>query len=245
MLFFYRYQVHIELQLFNRNWIQETILPVVASTSTCFLPSHLSLTSYNQSLASSPSHVDLHPGISLPLGRDCYDFASTLPLHPTKEMIPFLPKHTTFHLYWRNDLLPLGTRQIHLLHSILATQDPSTTSVIFWTNAPNPDRQVSTLPILKPLLELYRDRLKVRRVDKRELAKGTPMEGNDLLEMADQQAWVDGDLVRILVLYDKGGIWIDFDTILTGRDLRVLTEHEWVTQWDCYGKSLSLSLSLP
>jgi len=139
-------------------------------------------------------------------------------------------------------LLPLGTRQIQLLHSILATQDPSTTSVIFWTNAPNPDRQVSTLPILKPLLELYRDRLKVRRVDKRELAKGTPMEGNDLLEMADQQAWVDGDLVRILVLYQFGGIWIDFDTILTGRDLRVLTEHEWVTQWDCYGKSLSLSL---
>lgn len=68
------------------------------------------------------------------------------------------------------------------------------------------------------------------------------MESNSLLEMADRQAWVDGDLVRVLVLYRKGGIWIDFDTILTGRDLRVLGEHEWVTQWDCYGNASFFSL---
>lgn len=66
------------------------------------------------------------------------------------------------------------------------------------------------------------------------------MEGHQFLEMADKKAWVDGDVVRILVLWAKGGMWIDMDMIMTGRDLRVLTESEWVIQWDCYGTFLHL-----
>lgn len=169
----------------------------------------------------------------MPLGRDCYDFAGTLPRHPLPGMT--LPERTIFHTYWRNDLLPLGPRQIALLHSLLATQDRASTSVILWTNAASPSA-LTNLPILRPLLDLYGDRLDVRSVNKRELAIGTPMEGHKLLDMADKQAWVDGDLVRVLVLHSLGGLWIDFDTIATGRDLRVLLEHEWVTQWDCYGE---------
>ncbi|GAA5928741.1 uncharacterized protein JCM15063_003955 [Sporobolomyces koalae] len=234
VIFFWKYEVHIELQLFSRGWIRETILPIVPASSTCFAPAHVASTSYNQTLALAPAYVELHAGMNMALGRDCYDFASTIPLHPHEQMI--LPRHTIFHLYWRHDLLPVGERQVALLHSILATQDPETTSVIFWTNAPNP-QLVSSLPILAPLFELYSSRrLRVESVDKRSLARGTSMEGHSLLDLADQQAWVDGDLVRILVLYVHGGIWVDFDTILTGRDLRVLGEHEWVTQWDCYDK---------
>jgi hypothetical protein len=152
-----------------------------------------------------------------------------------------LPRETLIHLYWRNDLLPLGSRQTDLIESILFTQSRKHTKVIFWTNANNVE-QVETLPILQPLLNQFgsgsdSDKFVIKRVEKQTLAKGTPMEDNKLLEIADQQAWVDGDLVRILVLYQFGGIWIDFDTVLTGkRDLRVLLEHEWVTQWDCYDK---------
>ncbi|GAA5885090.1 hypothetical protein JCM16303_006398 [Sporobolomyces ruberrimus] len=233
LVFLWKYELHIELQLFSRGWIRSTILPVVPSSSTCFSPSHISSTQYNQTLASSPSYVDVQAGLGMPLGRDCYDFASTIPKHPIKGMV--LPQETIFHLYWRHDLLPLGPRQVSLLESILATQDRRTTRVVFWTNAEEAS-QVETAPILKPLFHRYGTRLEVQRVDKRTLARGTPMEGSVLLEMADKQAWVDGDLVRILVLYQKGGIWVDFDTILTGRDLRVLGEHEWVTQWDCYDK---------
>lgn len=64
------------------------------------------------------------------------------------------------------------------------------------------------------------------------------MEGHELLDVADEFAWLDGDIVRILVLWAQGGIWVDMDTIMTGRDMRVLGESEWVTQWDCYGPSL-------
>jgi hypothetical protein len=242
LLFFRTYQVHVEIQLFSRNWVKHAILPVRPLSSTCFDPSHIASTSYNTSLANSPAYVDSHSGIGMPLGRDCYDFASTLPQSPLPGMI--LPEKTVFHTYWRNDLLPLGTRQIALLHSILATQHRASTSVILWTNAASPSA-LTSLPILSPLLELYGNRLSVRSVDKRSLARGTPMENHKLLDMADKQAWVDGDLVRVLVLYALGGAWVDFDTILTGRDLRVLGESEWVTQWDCYGSSPLLRFPLP
>jgi hypothetical protein len=238
LVFFRTYQVHVEIQLFSRGWIKQAILPVRPLSSTCFDPSRIASTSYNTSLAAAPAYVDIHAGMGMPLGRDCYDFASTLPRRPTPDMI--LPKTTIFHTYWRSDLLPLGARQVALLHSILATQDRTSTSVILWTNAPSPSA-LTNLPILQPLLELYGDRLSVRSVDKRILALTTPMENHKLLEMADKQAWVDGDLVRVLVLYALGGIWVDFDTILTGRDLRVLGES--VTQWDCYGPSSSSSSS--
>ncbi|GAA5835609.1 hypothetical protein JCM11251_002975 [Rhodosporidiobolus azoricus] len=230
--FLWNYQVHVEIQLFSRGWVKQAILPVRLLSSTCFNPSHIASTSYNTSLANAPSYVDIQAGIGMPLGRDCYDFAATLPRHPLPGMV--LPEQTIFHTYWRSDLLQLGQRQVELLHSILATQDRSTTSVILWTNGPT--SAFTSLPILTPCLSLYGDRLVVRTVDKHALARGTAMENHSYLDMADTQAWVDGDLVRVLVLYALGGIWVDFDTIMTGRDMRVLGESEWVTQWDCYDK---------
>jgi hypothetical protein len=167
------------------------------------------------------------------MGNDCYHFASTVPYAPLKGMV--LPRHTIFHLYWRGDLLPLGARQMSLLHSLLATQDRASTSVIFWTNVP--PTTAAFYPLVKPLLGLYGERFSIQTIDKTALARGTPMEKHALLEVSDKKAWLDGDLVRVLVLWAKGGIWVDFDTIMTGRDMRVLGEHEWVTQWDCHGES--------
>ncbi|GAA6015079.1 hypothetical protein JCM11491_001652 [Sporobolomyces phaffii] len=234
VVFIWKYEVHVEIQLFSRGWVRSTVLPIAPTSSQCFSPSHIaSSTRYNSTLASAPAYVDFHAGLAMPLGRDCYDFARTLPAHPAPAM--HLAPETVFHLYWRDDLLPVGERQYQLLESILATQDASATRVIFWTNAATA-AAVERLPILAPLFRRYRHRLEVRKVDKRHLATGTPMDGHAWLDLADSQAWVDGDLVRILVLYQFGGIWVDFDTILTGRDLRVLGEHEWVTQWDCYDK---------
>ena len=172
------------------------------------------------------------------LGRDCFDFASTIPLNPLEGMI--LAEHTVYHTYWRADLRPLGKRQISLLQSILATQDRESTSVILWTNAET-TAHILASPLIVPLATLYGNRFQVRSVDKAELAKGTPMEGHEYLDLADGRAWLDGDLVRLLVLWRNGGIWVDMDTILTGRDMRVLGEKEWITQWDCYGQSFVLT----
>lgn len=225
------YELHIEIQLYSRSWISQKITPVPPLSGTCFAPSTVARTEYNLTLSQSPNYIDLHAGLGLRLGSDCYDFASTIPRHPVPGMV--LPAQTVFHTYWRADLARLGERQVHLLHSILATQDRPSTSVILWTN--DDGSSLRNDPLLRPLLATYGGRLEVWPVTKKALAVGTPMEGHRLLEMADEKAWLDGDLVRILVLWAHGGVWVDMDTIMAGRDMRVLLESEWVTQWDCYG----------
>ena len=82
------------------------------------------------------------------------------------------------------------------------------------------------------LAEALASKLKI--VDVESLAKGTALEASDLLYAKDSKAWVDGDLVRLLVTWVYGGVWVDMDSLLT-RDLSPLLEHEFVTQWDCYG----------
>jgi hypothetical protein len=229
------YELHIEIQVFSRGWIRKAILPVPPLSSTCFNPSSIAASSYNSSLALAPSHVELHAGMAMNLGSDCFNFASIIPRSPLPSMT--LPHHTVFHTYWRDDLLPLGDRQISLFDSLLAMQDRESTSIILWTNS-HTTAHLKTHPKLSILLARYGRRFTVETVDKTALARGTPMEGNRLLEIADTKAWLDGDLVRVLVLWARGGIWVDMDTIMTGRDMRVLGEAEWVTQWDCYGMSL-------
>ena len=235
LVFWWTYEVHIEVQLFSRNWIAKTIIPTPPLSSTCFDPPTVARSLYNTTLASAPAFVELHAGMGLPLGDDCFDFASTIPRAPLPGMV--LPAHTIFHAYWRADLLPLSQRQVSLLHSLLAMQDRESTSVILWTNS-DTTTHLRDSPLLVELHRLYGpDRFSVREINKKSLAMGTPMEGSAMLDMADRRAWLDGDLVRVLVLWAKGGIWVDMDTIMTGRDIRVLGESEWVTQWDCYGAS--------
>ena len=223
------------MQLFSRKWIADAIDPVLPLSSTCFHPQSVARSRHNSTLANAPAYVQLQAGIGLAYGNDCFDFASTIPLAPLPGMQ--LPTHTIFHTYGRVDLDPLGERQISLLHSLLAMQDRESTSVILWSNPDDPTRPLlRDSPLLAKLLRLYGPhRFSVREVDKGALAAGTPMEGSAMLDMADEKAWLDGDLVWILVLWAEGGIWVDMDTIMTGRDVRVLGESEWVTQWDCYG----------
>ena len=45
----------------------------------------------------------------------------------------------------------------------------------------------------------------------------------DLLHSKDTKAWVDGDLVRLLVTWAYGGVWVDMDSLLS-RDLSPLLE---------------------
>lgn len=228
-----RYEVHVEVQVYLRGWIYRTITPVAPLSGTCFSPERIAETQYNLTLAQAPRHVDVHAGLAMSLGDDCYNFAKTVPRRPLDGMV--LPQHTIFHVYWRNELRALGARQTALLRSLLATQDRDTTSVVLWTNT-DPTSMLSSNPELVALRALYGEqRFVVRAVDKAALAKGTPIAGSARLDVADEKAWLDGDIVRLLVLWAHGGMWVDMDTILTGRDLRVLTESEWVTQWDCYG----------
>ena len=91
-------------------------------------------------------------------------------------------------------------------------------------------------PCIAIYLAAYPAAFEVRTIGVDELAHGTPLEGSMRLKSSDKKAWVDGDLIRLLTIwaYGREKIWVDMDSLLT-RDLKPLLEHEFVTQWDCYG----------
>jgi hypothetical protein len=239
----YVWEVQLELSLYRRQWIQDEITslssPPLDLPSTCFSPSSLSLSksnpstwNYSSPFSHSPSHLSFQSSLALTTHHDCFAFASLI--RPS----PLLPlKQTYFHSYWRADLAPFTERQAWTLKSFLATQPLSHSTFILWSNGELPVLS----PVFKKMLEQWPGKIEFRRVDVMELAKGTAMEGRtDLLGggigLKDEKAWLDGDLVRLLVLWNVGGVWVDMDMILV-RSLQPLLEDEWVTQWDCYSPS--------
>lgn len=230
VVLWYLYEPHIELAFYNRGWIKQEI-ERVRPLAGCFDAGRVS-PKYNVSEAVyGRRKTNVQAGVPLRMGMDCYDFAGTIraepkttPSHP----VP-LEKRIHFHSYWRTDLAPFGERQEWMLKSFFATQDMSSTRFILWSNGDLRDN-----PILNKYVDTYPEAFALRIVDIQELAKGTTLEGSTLLQSKDSKAWIDGDLVRLLLLWAYGGVWIDMDSLLT-RDLAPLLEHEFLTQWDCYG----------
>lgn len=103
---------------------------------------------------------------------------------------------------------------------------------MLWSNG-----DLSGNELIQKWLNWYPDAFVLKVVDYDQLAQGTRLAHSDLLKMKDTKAWIDGDLVRLLVLWAYGGVWVDMDSLLT-RDLAPLFEHEFVTQWDCYGECM-------
>lgn len=242
--FAYTREIHVEIQFYKRDWVKQEVLRT-EPLAGCFEPESIAANGnvYNISNAlHGPKRTELHAGLSMRLGMDCYDFAGTIPypLPPHNDADHQLPRNqrTNYHTYWRADLEPFGERQEWMLKSFFATQDLSSSTLILWTN----DAAAMLANIRIALyIRAYPAAFEVRGTDVKEMAKGTALDGSPrLLGTNDAKAWVDGDLVRLLVIWRLGGVWVDMDSLLT-RDLSPLLEHEFVTQWDCYGTFISSS----
>ncbi|KAI0792490.1 glycosyltransferase family 32 protein [Abortiporus biennis] len=227
------WEPHVEFAFYSRGWVQrevETVRPL----ASCFDPQNIS-PRYNVSQSIyGPKTTEVHAGMPLRLGMDCYNFAGTvLPLNRTSSQEWIRPEdRTQYHSYWRSDLITFGERQEWMLKSFFSTQHVESSRFILWTND---DVKVKDNDIIKKWLKAYPDSFMVAKVNYNDLALGTALEGSSLLNVKDTKAWIDGDLVRLLVLWVYGGVWVDMDSLLT-RDLGPLLEHEFVTQWDCYDK---------
>ncbi|KAI0370565.1 hypothetical protein BV20DRAFT_966472 [Pilatotrama ljubarskyi] len=225
------WEPHVEIAFYNRAWVKQEVL-TVPPLAGCFSQHRLS-PSYNVTDALyGPKHTEVHAGTPLQFGMDCYDFAGTIkPLNrgtPHPQIPP--DDRVQYHTYWRTDLAAFGPRQEWMLKSFFATQDLSRSRLILWSNG-----DLSHNTILQKWLRRFPNAFTLRVVDYHTLARGTELEGSELLNVNDTKAWIDGDLVRLLVIWAYGGVWIDMDSLLT-RDLAPLLEHEFVTQWDCYDK---------
>ncbi|EKM77311.1 hypothetical protein AGABI1DRAFT_61891 [Agaricus bisporus var. burnettii JB137-S8] len=248
--FTYLYELHVEIAVHNKKWIQEEIYDSVdivnkESSSRCFEEGRVS-EKYNVTrFLYGEKRNEVQAGVEMKFGMDCYDFAGTVQSSKTRmsdtttTMVPNEDddEKTIFHTYWRVDLAPFGPRQEWMLKSFLSTQNLYQTKLIIWSNG-----NLSSNTILHSYVLKYPNNIGLKVVDMEELAKGTELEGEKfkerILELKDEKAWLDGDLIRLLLLWNYGGVWVDMDSLLT-RDLEPLLEHEFVTQWDCYDKAYS------
>ena len=137
-----------------------------------------------------------------------------------------------FHMFWRERsgrfwprVRRFGRKQALPVKAFLATQDLSTCSLTLWS-----DQDLSSNEWLQPLLP----RLTLRVYDAAVESRGTPLEAHpNLSRQRDARVYRDGDLFRILVLHNYGGVYADMDTVLL-RSLGVFLDQEFVYQWDAF-----------
>ncbi|KAL1922186.1 uncharacterized protein VTP21DRAFT_9725 [Calcarisporiella thermophila] len=217
IFFFSFYGIEITLKPRFSNLEQLAAQPL----SSCFSESGTS----NTTMLPAATYVDIAPGIRINDGWDCYDFAATL------QMDPRMPRSKViYHTYWRTDLRPFGDKQVATLRSFFATQDGNYSTLYLWTS----NADLASEPLIQQLASEFHSRFHVLHYSPEEVASGSPMENSSHLQLQDRSAYLDGDLVRLLVLYKYGGVWFDMDTLFV-RDLAPLLHHEWLGQWDCYG----------
>jgi mannosyltransferase OCH1-like enzyme len=77
--------------------------------------------------------------------------------------------------------------------------------------------------------------VEVRKWDNLEEALTTPlaytMQRKNLVRN-DERNWKGGDLMRIIVLWKHGGVYVDLDTLIL-RPLTPLLNQDFVYQWSC------------
>jgi hypothetical protein len=140
------------------------------------------------------------------------------------------PEPMTFHMFWRQSRgafwlkrRPFARKQALPVKSFFATQDLSRCRLILWS-----DEDLSGNPWLTP----FDGALTHRVYSVEDEARGTPLEAlPDLYRQQDRKVWRDGDLFRILVLHNYGGVYVDMDMVLL-RNLGALLGKEFVYQWD-------------
>ncbi|HKB09650.1 MAG TPA: glycosyltransferase [Vicinamibacterales bacterium] len=136
----------------------------------------------------------------------------------------------TFHMFWRERsggwwprVRRFGRKQALPVKAFLATQDLARCSLTLWS-----DGDLSGNEWLQPFLP----HLTLRVYDAAAEARGTALEAHaDVYRQRDSRVYRDGDLFRIIVLHNYGGVYADMDTVLL-RNLGVFLDQEFVYQWD-------------
>jgi len=129
------------------------------------------------------------------------------------------PKDITyFHVYSEIK----SDKELLCIESYLATQNLDVTKLILWS-----DYDISENKLIAP----YKHLIEMRVYSFNEESKGTILEGNENLENAnDTKHYMKSGILRFLVTYKYGGIWLDMDMVLL-RDFKPLLDQEWAYMW--------------
>jgi hypothetical protein len=172
--------------------------------------------------------VDVSPETHYALYHDwraALDYCRSIPDAPA-------PAPIVFHMYWREQRSGLfrrerrfGRKQALPVKAFFATQDLERCSLTIWS-----DRDLSGNEWLRP----FAGRIAFREYRPEREARGTALEAHpDVYRQQDRRVWRDGDLFRILVLHNYGGVYVDMDMVLL-RGLGPLLDREFIYQWEDY-----------
>lgn len=161
---------------------------------------------------SEETHPELY---SMPI-QTCLDYIKDIKSEPIKQKV-------YFHTYWFVGK-EFGRKQTLVIKSYLATQDLENTEFILWSNI-----DIRENEWLKPLLPYITFRIYNPATE----AIGTHVESRqDIFSLNDKKNWSGGDLFRLLVLHNYGGIYVDMDMVFL-RDFSPLFEQEFMYKWGC------------
>lgn len=126
-----------------------------------------------------------------------------------------------FHFYWHIGK-PFERKQSLPIKSFLATQNLEKCEINLWSN-----EDLSKNEYLKPYLHF----INLKIYDPILESKNTVLDGcENILNITDSKCYLNGDLFRILILHNYGGVYVDMDMVLL-RDLLPLLPYEFMYKW--------------
>jgi len=135
------------------------------------------------------------------------------------------PIPTIFHLYWGNSeirTIQWGRKHNLCVKSIFATQ-PKDTEIYVWSN-----RNLMENESFREISSM----VKFRIINVNEEAKDLKIP-HHILHVANSDPYSGSDLVRLILLHNYGGVWLDCDTIVL-RDFSPLLDQQFCYKWEFF-----------
>ncbi|KAI8968529.1 hypothetical protein BDF20DRAFT_807081, partial [Mycotypha africana] len=223
-------RLEVNAHVYLRNWLSPPQPVVIEPLSSCFTNISKNSPYYQGNQRFTGNFV---PGLPVWEAHTCYDFAALFktPRYPSSD------RKQSFHTYWSSNTSSgnFDEKQLATLRSFTATQNVNHTLTV-WIQ-PEDEKLLVQSENWNYIQRLQNfDRISYRVVDPVALTKNTPIEifkdaWRTLVDDENDGTGRD-DLLRMLVLYQYGGVWFDLDTMFI-RDLSPLFEHEWIAQGSC------------
>ncbi|KAI8885436.1 hypothetical protein K501DRAFT_331902 [Backusella circina FSU 941] len=228
-------RMELNIRIYIRSWLSPPEDILIEPLSSCFDKVSNSSVYYQ---GSSKFRPDLVPGLPVWESHTCYDFASLLKPNTSDS-------YELYHTYWSSNMTGFDEKQLATLRSFSATQKNVNHTLIVWIPAMDESALIksSAWTHLKRQQQKEegkrRSRIIYRVIDPTLLVHDTPLETftDKWRQLVSEDRQGKDDLLRMLVLYQFGGIWFDLNTLFV-RDLSPLRGHEWMAQGNCASGTL-------
>ncbi|KAF7720783.1 hypothetical protein EC973_006085 [Apophysomyces ossiformis] len=173
--------------------------------------------------------AEIVPSVPVTESYVCYDFASSLRPNPIETNAS-----AKYHTFWfMKDNEPFSQNDLDILRSFYVTQNRTNTELTVWILREDEQGLVSSPAWQTVIKHSAKGQIKYKVVDFKQLVSDTPFASFFDPWQRNAYAGLDG-LLRLLVLYQHGGVWFDLNTLFV-RDMSPLFFHQdWITQGDCH-----------